>query len=110
VQVVCRCGRKRIFDGSETGLRDRAIMGARFRCITILPHRACCNVMPTIPIGKRGRWQMTMAERSRTILERQGKAPIDAEFGTFAHIVQRGEVAFLHDQGCLREAQKQPRQ
>jgi hypothetical protein len=57
--------------------------------------------MPSGQIGKRGRWQMSMAEHSRTIRERQARAPITVKVGTFARIVQRGEVAFLYDQGCI---------
>jgi hypothetical protein len=44
--------------------RDRRIMGTRFRCTTMLPHGVACAGSPSIYIGKRGRWGMTMAEHS----------------------------------------------
>ena len=72
-------------------------MGMRFRCTTILPHGVACAGSPSIYIGKRGRWGMTMAEHSRAIRSRQAAAPIDAKPGTFASIVKRCEVAFLYD-------------
>jgi hypothetical protein len=82
VEVSCRCGRRVVIDGMAPAFRDRRIMGARFRCTTILPHGVACAGSLSIYIGKRGRWDMTMAEHSRAIQARQAAAPIDAKSGT----------------------------
>jgi hypothetical protein len=63
--------------------------------------RVACAGSPSIYIGKRGRWGMAMTEHSRAIRSRQAAAPIDAKPGTFASIVERCEVAFLYDRGCV---------
>jgi hypothetical protein len=101
VEVSCQCGRCVVIDGMAPAFRDRRIMGTRFRCTTILPHGMACAGFPSIYIGKRGRRGMTMAEHSRAIRIRQAAAAIDARVGTFASIVTRCEVAFLHDRGCV---------
>jgi hypothetical protein len=101
VEVSCQCRRYVVIDGKAPALRDRRIMGTRFRCTTVLPHGVACSGSPSIYIGKRGRWGMTMAEHSQAIRARQAVAPIDARFGTFASIVKRCEVAFLYDRGCV---------
>ena len=45
---------------------------------------------------------LTLSEHSRARARgRQGSAPTYAEPGTFGAIARRGEVAFLHDQGCV---------
>jgi len=101
VEVSCQCGRRVVIDGMAPAFRDRRIMGTRFRCTTILPHGVACAGSPSIYIGKRGHWAMTMAEHSRAIRSRQVAAPIDAKPGTFASIVKRCELAFLYDRGCV---------
>jgi len=101
VEVSSQCGRYVVIDGMAPAFRDRRIMGTRFRCTTILPHGVTCAGSPSIYIGKRGRWGMTMAEHSRAIRSRQAAAPINAKLGTFASIVKRCEVAFLYDRGCV---------
>jgi hypothetical protein len=79
VEVSCQCGRCVVIDGMAPAFRDRRIMGTRFRCTTILPHGVACAGSPSIYIGKRGHWAMTMAEHSRAIRSRQAAAPIDAK-------------------------------
>jgi hypothetical protein len=101
VEVSCRCGRRVVIDGKAPAFRDRRIMGTRFRCTTILPHGVACAGSPSIYIGKRGRWGMTMAEHSHALRGREAAAPIDAKPGTFGSIVKRCEVAFLYDRGCV---------
>jgi hypothetical protein len=101
VEVSCQCGRRVVIDGMAPAFHDRRIMGTRFRCTTILPDGVACAGSPSIYIGKRGRWGMTMAEHSRAIRSRQAAAPIDAKLGTFASIVKRCEVAFLYDRDCV---------
>ena len=89
VELVCRCRRIVVVDGSSPFFRDRRIMEARFTCTTILPHGARCTAFPTVYIRKSGRRGWTLA----------GTLPADAR-RTFRDIVQRGEVAQLYDQGC----------
>ena len=43
VEVSCQCGRRVVIDGMAPAFRDRRIMGARFRCTTILPHGVACG-------------------------------------------------------------------
>jgi hypothetical protein len=79
VEVSCQCGRCVVIDGMAPAFRDRRIMCTRLRCTTILPHGVACAGSPSIYIGKRGHWAMTMAEHSRAIRSRQAAAPIDAK-------------------------------
>src|SRR5712671_419826 len=79
VEVACQCGRCVVIDGMAPAFRDRRIMGTRFRCTTILPHGVACAGLPSIYIGKRGRWGMSVAEHSRAIRARQTAAPNDAK-------------------------------
>jgi hypothetical protein len=76
-------------------------MGARFRCTTILPDGAACAGSPSIYIGKRGRWELTMGEHSHAMQARQAAASIAVRPGTFGTIVQRGEVAHLDCGHCI---------
>ena len=100
VELVCRCRRTVVVDGSSPFFRDRRIMDARFTCTTILPHGARCTAVPTVYIRKRGRRGWTLADHSRAMRSRQADAlPADAR-RTFRSFVQRGEVAQLYDQGC----------
>ena len=100
VELVCRCRRIVVVDGSSPFFCDRRIMDARFTCTTILPHGARCTAVPTVYIRKRGRRDWTLADHSRAIRSRQaGTLPADGR-RTFRDIVQRGEVAQLYDQGC----------
>jgi hypothetical protein len=48
VEVSCQCGRCVVIDGKAPALRDRRIMGTRFRCTTILPHGVACAGLPSI--------------------------------------------------------------
>jgi len=64
-----------VIDGTAPPVRDRHIMGTRFRCTTILVHGVASAGVPSIYIRKRGRDCWTMA--------------IDAKAGTFASIVKR---------------------
>ena len=79
VEVSCQCGRCVVIDGKAPALRDRRIMGTRFRCTTILPSGVACAGLPSIYIRKRGRGRWTMADHSCTIRARQVAAPIDAQ-------------------------------
>jgi hypothetical protein len=101
VEVSCHCGRRVVIDGTTEGFRDRRIMGARFKCTTILPHGAPCAGLPSFDIRKRGREGWSLGDHSRAIRARQEKAPIDAKPGAFGQFVARGEVAFLYDIGCV---------
>jgi hypothetical protein len=81
VEVSCQCGRCVVIDGMAPAFRDRRIMGARFRCTTILPHGVACTGLPSIYIRKRGRgrWTMTCPFRARRTPVWEGnKAPRQA--------------------------------
>jgi hypothetical protein len=101
VEVRCRCRRCVRIDGAAEAFRDRRIMGARFRCTTILPHGAPCTGEPSIYIGKRDRWELTMGEHSHAMRVRQAAAPIAVRPGTFGTIVQCGEVAHFDCGHCV---------
>jgi hypothetical protein len=74
VEVSCRCGRRVVIDGMAPTFRNRRIMGARFRCTTILPHGVACAGSPSIYIRKRGRGRWTMGDHSRAITAPGGGA------------------------------------
>jgi hypothetical protein len=101
VEVRCRCRRCVRIDGAADAFRDRRIMGARFRCTTILPDGVACAGSPEIYIGKRGRWSMNMGEHSRAMRARQAASPIVVRPKTFGEMVARGEVAHLYCGDCI---------
>ena len=78
VELVCRCRRIVVVDGSSPFFRDRRIMDARFTCTTILPHGARCSAVPTVYIRKRGRRGWTLADHSRAIAPATPARPADA--------------------------------
>jgi hypothetical protein len=101
VRVSCYCRRCVVIDGTAEAFRNRLIMGARFCCTTILAHGQPCRSAPSIYIGKRGRWEMTLGEHSRAIRARQATAPIVVLPRTYGEIVQRGEVAMFYCDRCV---------
>jgi hypothetical protein len=100
VELVCRCQRRVVINGTSDFFRERRIMGTRFSCTTILPHGARCTAAPSIYIRKRDRAGWTMGDHSRAMRARHAGAPPTATRGTFGNIVRRGEVAYFYDQGC----------
>jgi hypothetical protein len=101
VEVSCICGRRVVIDGGADYFRGRPIMGARFKCTTILPDGAPCKAQPSVYIRKRGRQGWTLGDHSRAIQAHQAQGPIDAKPCTFGQLVAHCEVAHLYDQGCV---------
>jgi hypothetical protein len=101
VEVTCRCRRCVVVDAAAVAMRDRRIMGARFKCTTLLPHGEPCAGTPSLLIRRRGTAGMTVPDHSSALRARQRANPVRVVRGSFGEMVARGEIAFLYDQACV---------